>query len=45
MTEMFTWTFGVPHAVVLDDDTILFTFYATQGDDLIHQRFARVEVR
>ena len=44
MTEMFTWTFGVPHGVELGDSTVLITFYATQGDDRIHQRYALIRV-
>ena len=44
MTEMYTWTFGVPHGIELGDSSVLITFYATQGDDRIHQRFARIKV-
>ncbi len=44
MAEMFTWDFGVPDPILLDDGSILVTFYATQMDHVTHQRYARLVV-
>ncbi len=44
MAEMFTWDFGVPDPVLLDDGSILVTFYATQLDHVIQQRYVRLGV-
>ncbi len=44
MAEMFTWDFGVPDPVLLDDGSILVTFYATQLDHVIQQRYVRLVV-
>lgn len=44
MTEMFTWDFGVPEPTLLDDGSVLVTFYATQLDHTTHQRYVRIKV-
>ena len=44
MAEMFTWDFGVPDPILLDDGSILVTFYATQLDHVTHQRYVRLLV-
>ena len=44
LAEMFTWDFGVPDPVLLDDGSILVTFYATQLDHVIHQRYVQLVV-
>ena len=41
MEEMWTWDFGIPHPIQLDDGTVLVTFYATQMDHIMHQRYVR----
>ena len=41
MTEMFTWDFGTPYPVLLRDGTVLVTFYATQWDHIMHERYVR----
>jgi hypothetical protein len=44
MEEMWTWDFGTPHPILLDDDTILVTFYATQLDHIMHVRYVRFRI-
>lgn len=44
MAEMFTWDFGIPHPVLLDDGSVLVTFYATQMDHIMHQRYVRFTI-
>ncbi len=44
MEEMWTWDFGVPNPVLLDDGSVLVSFYATQMDHVMHQRYVRFRV-
>jgi len=44
MAEMFTWDFGVPDPTLLDDGSVLVTFYATQMDHVTHQRYVRIQI-
>jgi hypothetical protein len=44
MAEMFSWDFGVPDPTLLDDGSVLVTFYATQLDHVMHQRYVRVRI-
>jgi hypothetical protein len=44
MAEMLNWDFGVPDPTLLDDGSVLVTFYATQMDHVTHQRYVRLRV-
>ena len=45
LAEMFTsFDFGIPSAVVLPDGTVFVTFYATQLDHVMHQRYVRLKM-
>lgn len=44
MSEMFTWDFGGPHATTLDDGSVFITFYATDLDHIMHQRYVRLKI-
>ena len=44
MAEMYTWDFGVPHPTLLDDGSVLVTFYATELDHVTHQRYVRLSI-
>lgn len=43
LAEMFAiFDFGIPHAIELPDGTAFVSFYATQLDHVMHQRFVRL---
>jgi hypothetical protein len=44
LAEMFTWDFGVPEPTLMDDGTVLVTFYATELDHVTHQRYVRIQI-
>jgi hypothetical protein len=45
LTEMFTsFDYGCPHPIELDDGTVFITYYATELDHIMHQRFIRLRV-
>ena len=44
LTEMSTWDFGVPDPTLLDDGSVLITFYATEMDHITHQRYVRIKI-
>ena len=44
LMEMFTWDFGVPDPTLLDDGSVLITFYATEMDHITHQRYVRIKI-
>lgn len=45
MEDMWGWDFGVPSPILLDDGTILVTFYATQMDHIMHERYVRFSIK
>jgi len=46
LDEMFAdFDFGVPHAIELEDGTVWITFYATEADNIMHQRYLRMKVK
>jgi len=42
--DMSTWSFGHPAGVVLDDDTLLLSYYAGRDEKCLSARWARVRV-
>jgi hypothetical protein len=45
LAEMFKiFDFGIPHVIELEDKTIFVSFYATQLDHVMHQRYVRLKV-